>query len=93
MINKISVSSGPWRVSMPNGDVLGCHEIIAEDDQVIGMAHEFHNAVMMACSKEMFETLIDVKEILDQVEDSEVKDIILDRMKITFEKVVAEADV
>ena len=93
MLAKISVSSGPWRVAMPYGDVLGCHEIITEDDQVIGMAHEFHNAVLMACSKEMFETLIDVKAILDNVEDNEVKDMILDRMALTFEKVVAEADV
>jgi len=93
MISEFTVSSGPWRVAMPNGDVLGCHEIIADEDVVIGMAHEFHNAVLMACSKEMFDTLIDIKEILDNVEDNEVKDAILDRMATTFEKVVAEADV
>lgn len=92
MINKISVSSGPWRVATPNG-LEGCHEIVTEDGQVIGMAHEFHNAVLMACAKEMFETLIDIKETLDQVEDNEIKESILDRMALTFEKVVAEADV
>jgi len=93
MISRISVASGPWCVAPLNGDVQGCYEIVTEDNQVIGMAHEFHNAVLMACSKEMFETLIDIKEILDEVADNEVKESILERMKLTFEKVVAEADV
>jgi len=93
MISEFTVSAGPWRVAMPNGDALGCHEIIADEDVVIGMAHEFHNAVLMACAKDMFDTLIDIKEILDQVEDNDVKESILDRMSRTFEKVVAEADV
>ena len=93
MISKISVAQGPWCVAPVNGDVQGCYEIVTEDNDVISMAHEFHNAVMMACSKEMFETLIDIKEILDQVEDNDVKESILDRMALTFEKVVAEADV
>lgn len=92
MINKISVTSGPWRVSTPTG-LEGCHEIITDNDQVIGTAHELHDAVLMASSKEMFETLIDIFLILEGVEDNSVKEKIMDRMGHTFEKIVAEADV
>jgi hypothetical protein len=92
MINKISVSHGSWRVSTPTG-LEGCHEIIADDNRVIGMAHEFHDAALMASSKEMFDALVEVHTILATVEDSEVKDLIEDRLAITFEKIVAETDV
>lgn len=93
MIDKISVSSGPWVCVPSTGDVLGCVEIATEAGQIIGMAHELHDAVLMACSKEMFDALIDVHRILENVEDSPIKDVIEERLSIAFEKIVAEADV
>jgi len=92
MINKISVSQGPWRVSTPTG-LEGCHEIILDDGHVIGMAHEMHDAVLMASAQEMFDTLIELHTILANVEDNEVKDLLEDRIAIAFEKILAEADV
>lgn len=92
MIDKISVSQGPWRVSTPTGLEV-CYEIVIDDDHVIGMAHELHDAVLMASAKEMFDALVEVHTILAGVEDSEVKDTIEDRLAIAFEKIVAEADV
>jgi hypothetical protein len=92
MINKISVSHGPWRVALPNG-LEGFHEIIADDDTSIGMAHEFHDAVLMASAKEMFDALVDIHGLLMDVEDSPIKEAIDGRISIACEKIVAEADV
>jgi len=96
MINKISVSSGPWRVATPNG-LEGCHEIVVEDGtfngKVIGMAHELHDAVLMGSAKEMFDALVDIAGMLLDVEDSPIKDAIEGRISIACEKIAAEADV
>jgi len=93
MINKISVSSGPWRVNVESG----CCEIVREDGTingtVIGMAHELHDAVLMSCAKEMFDALVDITDILADVADNEVKDSIMARMAFVFERIVIEADV
>ena len=96
MINKISVSSGPWRMATPTG-LEGCHEIVVDDGtlhgKVIGMAHELHDAVLMASAKEMFDALIDITGILQDVEDGPIKEAIEGRLSITFEKIAIEADV
>jgi len=92
MIDRISVSKGEWYVGAPAG-AAGCHEIFDTEGKVIGMAHEFHDAVLMTCSKEFFDALVDVHDILSRVEDNETKDLIEERLARAFEKLVAEADV
>lgn len=92
MLNKISVSAGPWRVATPNG-LEGCHEIVLEDGTVIGMAHELSDAVLMGSSKELFDALVDITAIVFEMNDSPDKDAIEERLSIAFEKIVAEADV
>lgn len=93
MIEKISVSSGPWRVNVQSG----CNEIVREDGTingtVIGMAHELYDAVLMSCAKEMFDALVDVHGILMDVADNEVKDSIEARIAFVFERIAVEADV
>ena len=92
MLERISVSPGAWMTSTPTG-LEGCHEIMLEDGKVIGMAHEYHDAVLMCCSKEFFDALVDVHDILQRVEDSTAKELIEERLSQAFAKVVAEADV
>ena len=92
MLKEFTPTAGAWMNSTPTG-LEGCYEIVLEDGKVIGMAHEFHDAVLMCCSKEFFDALVDVHDILQRVEDSTAKELIEERLSQAFAKVVAEADV
>lgn len=92
MLDDLTVSPGAWRVNTPTG-LEGCHEILLDDNRVIGMAHEYNDAVLMCCAKEFFDALVDVHDILARVEDSTAKELLEERISQAFAKVVAEADV
>ena len=86
---ELTPTKGPWYV-VPNG---GAWEICTEPEgtNVIGMAHEQHEAVLMASAPDMLDALIEVQVIAEAMEDIELREIILDQLSNAFGKIFQEA--
>lgn len=82
-------TKGPWYVN-PNG---GAWEICTDlaGTQVIGMAHEQPEAVLMASAPHMLDALIQVQEIAANMIEADERERILDALSEAFGKIFQEA--
>lgn len=86
---ELTPTKGPWFV-VPNG---GAWEICTEPEgvNVIGMAHEQSEAVLMASAPSLLDALIEVQEIAAELFDADHRERIFESLSAAFGKLYQEA--
>lgn len=81
----ITISDHPWYLETRTG-----LNIIRNDEKQIAIVEELHDASLVASAHMMFDTLIDLHPLIEQVTDEELKELMLNKLSYVFEKVAAE---
>lgn len=85
-MSDISITSGPWFVNSANG----LNIIQNEEGKEIGLVEETFDAALMASSKILLETLIDIHEKAKEIKNLGLRDEIEELISNAFEKLNAE---
>lgn len=90
-MQQLTASFGPWTVNIPSDNGRECG-ILDRHGNVIALVNEIGDAAIMAASKQMFEELINIYEIVND-DQTRKKSRIEDAISRAFQKVIAESDI